>query len=143
VTALAAGCGPAKETDPLRQLLADVAAAAEKRDVDAVAARLAPGFQGEGGLSRADTVAELRRFFALYRSIEVLLSDVAVERGEGAADARLRVDFSGRPLQIGGLQGLLPRFSAYRFEVHLTLEGSRWSIAGASWARMEGPPPSS
>ncbi len=61
------------------------------------------------------------------------LSDVTIERAEGAARVRFRAELSGQPRQASGLAGLLPSSETYRFDVRLVPDGSRWKVAWASW----------
>jgi ketosteroid isomerase-like protein len=132
-----------KETDPVRRLLNDLEEAAEARDAEAVLKRLAPDFRGQNGLRRADAGAELRRYFFGYEKIDVTLSDVAVEPAGDDAYVRLRIDVSGKPTGVGGLEGLLPAASAYRFSLELKKTGEAWLIAAATWERIDlnAPPP--
>lgn len=124
-------CG--EKGDPVRQTLDQVVAAAQERDAEAVAQHLAPDFQAADGSGRADAQATLRRYLAAYEQLSVRLSDVTIERGPSAARVTFRADVSGTPRKIGGLEGFLPRSSAYRFELRLVPEGERWKIAWASW----------
>ena len=142
LAALALSCR--KETDPVRLLLNDLEEAAEDRDAEAVLKRLAPDFRGQNGLRRADAGAELRRYFFGYEKIDVTLSDVVVEPAGDAARVQLRIDFSGKPKGVGGLEGLLPAASAYRFGLELKKGGDAWLIAGATWEHIDlgVPPPS-
>jgi hypothetical protein len=122
------GCGSPK--DPVQALLDDVVEAAEARDAGRVVERLAEGFQGSGGMGRAEARATLQRYFAAYESVVVTVYDV---QAEGRQRVRFRVDFSGRPKQIGGLAGLLPSAAAYAFDLELASEGGRLAIARGSW----------
>lgn len=129
---LSAGCGPA--TDPVRQTIDGIVQGAEDRDAAAVLERLSTDFQGADGSGRADAEATLRRYLAAYEKLDVRISDLNVERAAGAARARFRADLSGSPRRIGGLGDLLPRTSAYRFDLRLAPgEGGRWIVTWASW----------
>jgi len=141
--AIVAGCR--KETDPIRLLLNELEEAAEARDAEAVLKRLAPDFHGQNGLARADAGAELRRYFFGYEKIDLTFSDVVVEPAGNTARVRLRIDFSGKPKDVGGLQGLLPAISAYRFALDLKSSGEVWLVGGATWERLDVgvPPPTS
>ena len=86
------------------------------------------------GSRRSDAEATIRRLFAGYEKLDVTLRDVQIERSEGAAIARFRVDLSGKPRAVGGLEGILPRTSSYRFELRLVPSGDRWLVAWASWS---------
>ena len=132
VLALAAGCGPA--TDPVQQTLDGIVEGAKERDFRAIVERLAPDFQAADGSGKADAEATLRQYLAAYESLDVRISELTVERASGAARARFRADLSGSPRQIGGLDGILPRSSAYRFDLRLVpAEGGRWIVTWASW----------
>lgn len=129
-----------RERDPVKALLGEIEEAAEARDAEAVLKRLATEFQGQGGLRRVDAGAELRRYFFAYEKIDVTLSDVVAEKEGENTRLRLRADFSGKPKNIGGLEGWLPALSAYRFELTLVGSGSRLLVARASWDRLDTPP---
>ena len=136
VALVAAGCGGAPE-DPLERLLAAAEEAVEDRDAEAFATHLAPAFMATGGMNRAATTAEVRRLVALYQGIDVTLS--GVERTPPST-VRFRADFSGRPKDLPGLQGVLPAASAFLFEVQ-TAPGpdGELQLTGASWERVPMP----
>jgi hypothetical protein len=123
--------------DPVRETVNRIAAAAESRDAGAVAGYLSAGFRDADGGSKADAADLLRRYLAAYESVSLTLSDVTIERGPQAARATFKVGMSGKPRAISGLEGLLPRTSAWRFELRLELEKGSWKITSASWRRLE------
>ena len=129
--AIAPGCGSGG--DPARETLDRVARAANGRDAGAVAAELADDYRDASGGGRADVERTLRGYFAAYEIVQVRLSDVVIERAEGAARARFRADISSQPRQGSGLAGLLPSSVTFRFDVRLVPDGSKWKIAWASW----------
>jgi hypothetical protein len=132
--ALAATIGCGEKSDPVRQTLDRLVAAAKDRDAGDFVQDLAPGFQAADGSGRADAEATLRRYFAAYESLDVRISDVSIERAADAARVRFRADLSGKPRSVGGLEGLLPATSAYRFDLRLSPgEGGRWLVSWASW----------
>lgn len=122
--------------DPVRETVNRVAAAAESRDAGAVAGYLSAGFRDAEGGGKADASDLLRRTLAAYESISLTLSDVTIESGPRAARATFRVGMSGKPRAVSGLEGLLPRTSAWRFELRLELEKGSWKITWASWRRL-------
>ena len=119
--------------DPARETLDRVAKAADARDAGAVAAELGADYRDASGSGRAEIEQTLRGYFAAYEIVQVRLSDVVIERAEGAARARFRADLSAQPRQGSGLAGLLPSAASYVFDVRLVPDGSRWKIAWASW----------
>jgi len=128
----AAGCGP--KSDPVREAIDGIVEGAQERDARAILERLSPDFQAADGSGRADAEATLRRYLAAYEKLDVRISELTVERAAGAARARFRADLSGSPRRIGGLDGLLPRTSAYRFDIRLApAEGGRWLVTWAAW----------
>lgn len=134
------GCsGPA---DPVRATLDELEEAAEARDADRLAARLSTGFRGAGSsppaLSKADTVAALRRYFAAYESISLTVHEPEVEAREKGALVRCAVEFSGRGNPALGLGGLLPGDTVYRFELELRDEGGTWRVERAAWTPAGG-----
>lgn len=94
---------------------------------------VAEDFSGAEGMTRADALSTVRRYFSAYEILDVSLSDITIERAENAARVRLTAQLSGQPLKIGGLDGLLPRTSTWKFELRLVPEGSRWKVAWANW----------
>ena len=128
-------CG--EKRDPVRETLDRLTQAAEKRDAASAVANLADGFQASDGSGRADAEATLRRYFAAYENLDVKLSDLSIERAPAAARVSFRADLSGAPRKIGGIEGWLPRSSAYRFELRLVPEGDRWKVAWASYSPAE------
>ena len=128
-------CG--EQGDPVRQTLDGIVKAAHTRDAQAVLENLTGDFQAESGEGRAEIEGTIRRYFAAYESLNVTLRDVAIERAPNAAHASFRAELSGQPRKIGGLEGLLPRTSTYRFDLRLVPEQGKWRIAWASW-REEG-----
>ena len=132
LVASATCCGEKK--DPVRQALDRLVVAAQERDSGDFVANLAPDFQAADGTGRADAEATLRRYFAAYENLNVRTSDVTVERAADAARVRFLAELSGKPRSIGGLEGLLPASSAYRFDLRFApgKEG-RWLVTWASW----------
>jgi len=127
----AGACAPSG--DPARATLERIAKAAGARDAGGVVRELADDYRDASGAGRADVERTLRGYFAAYEILDVRLSDVTIERAEGAARARFRAELSGQPRQASGIAGLLPSSETYRFDVRLTPDGSRWKIAWASW----------
>lgn len=119
--------------DPVAALLAELESAAEARDAERFAARLAAEFQGERGLGRAEAAAELRRYFAAYEAVALEVYGVEVERLAGAARVRCVVEFSGRARGAFGLQGFLPPEAVYRFELELTEAKGGLRVLSARW----------
>jgi hypothetical protein len=134
VALVVAGCGAKK--DPLEVLLADLEEAAEDRDASRIEGRLAEDFSGSGRTTRADVGALLRRYFAAYETVNLEVYDVTIERQEASARLTFRVDFNGRPLQLGGLAGFLPPAAMYRLDLGLRREGDDWRVASASWEEV-------
>jgi hypothetical protein len=123
----------AKKGDPVKDTLDRMTKAANARDVGRLFENVAPDFQGADGSGRADAEALVRRIFAAYEILNVTIHDVQVEKGENAARVRLSADFSGQPVKIGGLDGLVPSSAKYDFDLRLTSDGKSWKVAWASW----------
>jgi hypothetical protein len=134
----AVGCGR-KPSDPVRELIDEIADAAEDRDADRVAARLSEAFRGQETIPRADMAASLRRYFAAYESIDVEVFDLEVTPGDGMARVRTRVGFTGQANRAFGLGGLLPPSAVYRFDVEARDEGGVWRVTRASWEQAAAP----
>ncbi|MET0619337.1 MAG: hypothetical protein ABW056_03605 [Thermoanaerobaculia bacterium] len=131
VVLLVDGC--AKKGDPVRETIDAVVKAANARDAAALLTRVAPDFEAADGASRLDVEVRLKQYFAAYEIFNVTVSDVQIERGEGAALVRLRAQLSGQPRAVGGLSGLLPSDAKYDFEIRLMYDGEAWKITWAAW----------
>lgn len=131
-----AGCARAPR-DPATECLSAAVAAAEKRDADAVMALVSGNFRDAEGGGKADAAALVRRYLSAYESLSLTLSDLAIERGAAAAQAKFKVRMSGRPRAVGGLDGLLPRASRWSFDVRLEKEPGGWKIASAAWTPLD------
>jgi hypothetical protein len=123
------GCSRAPK-DPVERLLHDLTRASEERDAPGVGARLDEEFKGDGEMTKADAVAMVRRYFAAYDRVEVAILDV---QRTDASRIAFRVDFSGKPKDIGGLAGLLPSAAAYAFELELAGAGNALKVRRAAW----------
>jgi opacity protein-like surface antigen len=131
---LLASCARAR--DPVQEVLKGVVAAAESRDAEAVAGSLSVHFHDEDGGSKAETEQLLRRTLAAYEQLSLKLSRVVIERAPKAARVTFDLLMSGKPREVGGLEGLLPRASLWRFELLLELEKGGWKITSAVWRRL-------
>ncbi|MEP6800756.1 MAG: hypothetical protein ABJC07_02380 [Acidobacteriota bacterium] len=128
--------GCREKGDPAAEAVTDLSRAARDRDARAFLDRVADDFQAADGSRRADVEPRLRQFFAAWERLDVTVRDLKVERSEGAALARFRVDLSGRARKIAGLEGLLPSTSSWRFETRIAPSGSRWRVTWASWSAV-------
>jgi hypothetical protein len=137
VLALSLG-GCRSDPDPVLALVESLRAAAEDRDAQALADRLADDFKGNGSADKAEAVASLRRYFALYESVHLAVYDVAVTRRTDAdAEVGFRVEFKGSARRIGGLDGFLPPSAVERFDLRLARRGADWKVMAADWRPIE------
>ena len=137
LTLALAACGG--ETDPVRRLVAQAESAVEARDAEAVAGLVTQGFRGPGGMGRVELLSTLRRYFAAYESIDMVVYDLSVERGEKGAHVSFIAELSGDARRIGALRGLLPPEAVYRLDLELADEDGAWRIAQADWKAIEPP----
>lgn len=140
-SALVAGAGCGKKKDPVLALVDALEAAAEDRSADRFRDLLTEDFHGQGGISRAEATAELRRYFAAYEKVSIEVYDLSVQRGDGSADVSFRVEFTGEALKIGGLGGLLPPGASYRFDLHVVERAGAWKVQRAAWESVAAPEP--
>jgi hypothetical protein len=133
----AAGCGPKK--DPIQALVDGLEEAVDHRDVDGVRDRVSEDFRGQGGITRAEALSMLRRYFAAYESVDAEVYDLEVQRGQGAADVKFLAEFSGKGQSFGGLNGLLPPGAAYRFDLHVVDQSGTWRVQRAAWEAVAPP----
>jgi hypothetical protein len=133
---VSAACGGTR--DPVLDLVDGLRQAAEDRDAQAIADRLADDFKGSAGADKAEATATLRRYFAGYESVHLAVYDVVVRgRTENEAEVSFRAEFSGSARRIGGLDGFLPPSAAYRFDLRLVRRGTEWRVVSAEWKPVE------
>lgn len=125
------GC---RSKDPVDALMADLEKATADRDADAIETRLAAGFTGNERLSRDETLANLKRYFAAYKQIN--LDVTQVERSKSGDRVSFRVDFSGQPNAAFGLQDLLPSRASYSFELRFVEEEGVLKVKQAFWQQI-------
>lgn len=124
------------EHDPVTRTIHRIAGAAEKRDAGAVVAYLASDYSGSAGTS-AETEATLRRYLFGYRSIDIEIRDLETTDFGDSGRATFTAVLSGQPKKIQGLDQILPRSAAYRFEVVLVQEEGEWKITSARWSEIQ------
>jgi hypothetical protein len=129
--ACSVGCGGGG--DPVREAIDDVVKAAEDRDADDVAKRLAPGFHGADGTDRDAALRTVKQYLGAYRSLDVELSKWESVRQGSSARAKFRIRMTGVPRELGGLGDLVPRSATYDFDVGLAERDGAWQIVDASW----------
>jgi len=132
---LASGCR--EKADPVRATLERIRKAAEARDAAGVVDNLTSDFRDDAGGGAGEVSEALRRYFAAYEILNLQMRDLTIERAAEAARARFRVEFSGQPRKIGGLDALLPSASAYKFDLRLVPDGKRWKVAWAAWEGVQ------
>ena len=107
--------------------------AVHDRNADAFMENVAADFTAGEGMSRADALRTLKGYFAAYAILDATISDLTIERGGDAARVRFMAELGGQPQKVGGLDGFLPRSSAWKFDLRLVPDGPRYKVAWASW----------
>ncbi len=131
--ALASCAGPDEEAR-VRAAVGEVVRAAEKRDLDGVMTRTAPGYADFEGRDKAAAERLVRSYFERYRGIVIhgLGSEVVLEAAAGEAAVRLDVVLTNAAAEV------FKRLAAtsialYRFRLRLRKESGRWLVAYAEW----------
>jgi len=125
-------CRRKTESEVIADMIAAMAAQAEKRDAAGLIAHLAGDYLDFENRDRAQTAAVIEEYFSRYRGIviHVLSSRILLE---GARSASLEIEVS---LSSGAGQAFrkLVRFSGenYRFRCRLRKD-DRWLITDAGW----------
>jgi hypothetical protein len=119
--------------DPVHELRVELEAAAEARDAERFGSLLSEEFQGGGGLTRADALATLRRYFAAYESVDLEVHGLEVDRVGATAEVRCVVELAGEARSLGGLSGLMPPEAVYRFKLGVAEEDGVWRVRRAAW----------
>ena len=136
LTAALALTACAKKDDPARPIHDAAKAVDSKRPEDVADCLTRDYHDGEHADPQA-VVARVRQLTSAYEHLKVDVSRLTVEDLGASRRARFRAELSGTPKNLPGLEGFLPRKSAWDFETTLVYEGGRWRIATASWKPAE------
>jgi hypothetical protein len=128
---LSGACGA--KGDPVRDSIDAMTKAANARDESALFSHVAASFQAGDGSSLSEARSLVSRAFAAYEILNVNVSNLQIERAEGAARVRFRAEMSGQPRKIGGLDALLPSSAKYDFDLRMVPDGGTWKVAWAQW----------
>jgi hypothetical protein len=128
---LCAGC--AGKDDP-KEPIVKAAKAVEDRDAEAVARWLAPSYHDAEHENPQAVVLHVRQILAGYDRLSISIRQLEVEDLGGSRRARFRAELSGTPKNVPGLEAILPRSSAWDFEVSIVSVEGKWKIASASWS---------
>lgn len=129
-----ASCAAPGEEARVRESVADVVRAAEKRDLTGVMSRAAPDYADFEGRDRAAAERLVRSYFERYRWIVIrgLGSEVEIRPSGSEAVVRLDVALTSAAAEI--FKRLAESSLAlYRFRFELRREEERWFIAYAEW----------
>jgi hypothetical protein len=123
--------------DEVAEPILRAAKAVEDRDAQAVARWLTAGYHDAEHQDAQAVIAHVRQIVFAYERLNIDISRLVIEDLGTSRRARFRAQLSGTPKNVAGLEGLLPRSSAWDFESSLVYEGGRWRIATASWKPAE------
>ena len=129
---LLSSCGKKKD-DPGRTITR-IMEAVERKDPETVAEWLSRDYHDLEHENPAAVVARVRQLITGYESAKIRVSRLQVDDLGASRRARFRAELSGTPKNVPGLEGFLPRSSAWDFETSLVYEGGRWRLATASWS---------
>lgn len=153
VCALTIACQRGDEAGRIRELIAEGATRAERRDLEGLLALTAEGFRAEPGPRSREEVREVvAAAFYHYRRFRVLHPEPAVELAEGGRSARASFPFlivreerafPGLEELYRDPQGWLERVGENADLYHLSLElvavDQGWRVAGAHLGFYRGP----
>jgi hypothetical protein len=123
--------------DDVKAPILRIAEAVEKKDANAVADWLTRDYHDAEHENAQAVVARVRQLAGAYAHLKIDVSRMKVDDLGASRRARFRAELSGTPKNVPGLEGFLPRKSAWDFEASLVYEGGRWRIATASWKPAE------
>jgi ketosteroid isomerase-like protein len=125
-----AGCAKEPEEEALRDTVAALEAAVERRDADGVEELLAEDFIGEGGLDRSGAQRLAALMFLRHREVRTTLGPLEVEMQGTRASVRFTAVVTG-----GGPRALPDAARVYRVETGWRFEGGEWLLSSADWER--------
>ena len=132
---LAAGCSRAPEEQRLREVIAEMQAAAEAREPAAVVEHVSEDFTGSSGLDREQLRRMLQVQMLRNQAIGVTLGPAEIVVDGERATARFVA------VTTGGQGGWLPdRARAYRIVSKWRLEDDDWRLARADWEQDDSVP---
>ena len=121
------GCSRTPPEEALRQTIAGLEQAAEKRDAGALKSTLAEDFIGPGGMDRQGLVGMAQAVYLQHQGISANLGPLDIDlRGQGAT-----VRFTAA---VTGGKGLLPDSGqVYDVSTDWRLEDGEWRLVRADW----------
>lgn len=121
------GCSRTPPEDALRQTIAGLEVAAEKRDAAALRDGLAEDFVGPGGMDQRGLARMAQGVFLRHKGVDANLGPLDMDvRGEHAT-----VRFTAA---VTGGEGLLPDSGqVYEVDTQWRLEGGEWRLVRANW----------
>ncbi len=127
VLSVCAGCSREAPEEALRATIAEMQAAAEKQDTDALFEPIAEDFAGSEGMDRKD----FRRYVTLmsmrHKAVGVNLGPMEVKLFGDRATVKFTAAVTGGP-------GLLPdQGQVYDVDTGWRLEGGDWKLISAKW----------
>ena len=133
----AQGCSktPKSPEAAVRQIISQIEAAVEEKDVDGVIERVAASYRDKDGNNRKGLRAMLAMRFFRQGKVHALVrvSDVSFP-AKTTAIAKLAVAVAGTPLpEDGVLDGL--RADVFNMTITLTQVDDAWQVSGARWDR--------
>jgi hypothetical protein len=127
------GCHKKTEEDKVKEVITDIQAASEAKDIGKIVKSISKTYHDPRGNDYNSIKAALLGYFFRHRKIHVYLTNMEVSVQGASAKAAFQAVFSGGKSGSGGM--LPEELGVYSFEVSFLKESGRWMVASANWKR--------
>jgi len=130
-----AGCGDADSPEQqVREVIGQMEAAVEARDVSALLAHLSEDYRDPNGSGPQEASRYARGYFIANQSIHLLTRIESLEfPSDGEARAKVLVGMVGQDADAAATWDLAA--DLYQFKIALRREGGEWQVTFAEWQR--------
>jgi hypothetical protein len=130
-------CRMDSDEDRIRQLLSDIQAAGEKKDIRAFMNPISKDYHDPQGFNYEGIRALVFGYFLRWGKISVYISHSNISVDDGTAKARLQTVLTGGE-KTGGLSGIIPQsLGMWDFDITLQKETQGWRVTSAVWKEAE------
>jgi hypothetical protein len=137
IVASLVSCRKESDEDRIRQIVADIQTAGEKKDIRAFMNHISKDYHDPQGFNYEGIRALVFGYFLRWGKISVYISHSNISVDDGTAKARLQTVLTGGE-KTGGLSGIIPQsLGMWDFDITLQRETQGWRVTSAVWKEAE------
>lgn len=130
-------CSKESDEDRIRQIVADIQTAGERKDIRAFMRPISKGYHDPRGFDHEGIRVLVLSYFLRYPKISVYIGHSSINVEGGTAKARLHVILTSGD-KTKGLSSIVPQsLGVWDFDITLQKEGKDWKVIRAVWKEAE------